>query len=193
MATLERTLSPGMAVRAGVGLHAEEFDRLVREHQRRIYRVLFGVLRDHDVAASLAQNCFLRAWQSRASYRGEASVATWLTRIAINLALDHQRSRRQSFWKRMVGLDEPVGEAAALQIQHTGASPERQAIAQQQAGRLWAAAAELPAQQRVVFVLRFAEEMSLEEIAAATDLQLGTVKSHLSRALAAVRARMREA
>ncbi len=172
-------------------LAAEDFDRLVRLHQRRIYRVLLAVLRDADAADTLTQECFLRAYQKRQSFRGDATVATWLVRIALNLARDHQKSRRQWFWRRLLGSADPSTEAAAAEVPDLRASPERTLLAREEAGSVARAVELLPARQREVFLLRFVEEMSLEEIAQATGLETGTVKSHLSRAVAAVRQKIR--
>lgn len=162
---------------------AEDFDRLVRLHQQRIYRVLLTVLRDAEAADTLTQECFLRAYQKRHSFRGESAVGTWLVRIALNLARDHQKSRRQSFWRRLIG---STSEAAAG-LADRQASPERVLLAREETRALARLVDQLPARQREVFLLRFVEEMSLEEIAQAMGLETGTVKSHLSRALTAVR------
>lgn len=72
------------------------------------------------------------------------------------------------------------------------ASPERTAVARAELAEVWSTVASLSSQQRAVFVLRFVEDMSLEEIAAATSLRPGTVKSHLFRATDAIRKRMEE-
>lgn len=171
------------------------FDRVVREHQRGIFRVLAGILRDADAADTLTQECFLRAWKQRAGFRGESSVATWLTRIAVNLAIDHQRNRRQWFWKRLWASrerDEEAAGALLAGVPDGAASPERQLLAREQAELVWQIAGELPVQQRTIFVLRFAEELALEEIAGTMDLQIGTVKTHLFRAVHTVRARLRK-
>src|SRR5512140_754108 len=82
-------------------LTAEDFDELVRRNQKRIFRLLISLLRDEDAADTLTQECFLKAYKSRTSFRGESSVDTWLFRIALNLARDFQRNRRQGFWKRL--------------------------------------------------------------------------------------------
>ncbi len=184
---------PAPDERADAHLLVRDFDRVVRAHQRRIYRILLGILRDGDAADTLTQECFLRAWQKRAGFRGEASVSTWLTRIAVNLAIDHQRNRRAAFWKRLFASQARTEEESAAELTAVpdgGASPERQLLAREQAGRVWALAAELPVQQRAVFVLRFAEELSLEEIAAAMNVQVGTVKAHLFRAVQVIRQRI---
>ena len=185
---MEQTLTGAAPLRAlAREITGDDFDRLVRLHQQRIYRVLMAVLRDADAADTLTQECFLRAYQKRGTFRGEASAGTWLVRIAINLARDHQKSRRQSFWRRLMGSTGDAAEAAAASVPDRRASPERALLAREEARAVARAVDQLPARQREVFLLRFVEEMTLEEIAQATGLETGTVKSHLSRALAALR------
>jgi DNA-directed RNA polymerase specialized sigma24 family protein len=90
---MEDVIQAGAA--AGLELRGlEDFDAVVEAHRRRIYRLLVGMLGDPDAAETLTQDCFLRAYRARSSYRGEASVAGWLVGIAVNLARDHARSRR---------------------------------------------------------------------------------------------------
>jgi RNA polymerase sigma-70 factor (ECF subfamily) len=168
-----------------------DFDLLVRQHQRRIYRVLLGLVRDPDLADNLTQDCFVRAYEKRASFRGESSVSTWLIRIAINLARDHARNRRAGFWRRLFSAPAEETESALETVADLGASPERSLIARQELARVWRIVEQLPQRQREVFLLRFAEEMPLEEIALALGMQSGTVKAHLFRALGTVRKRMR--
>ncbi len=169
-------------------LNAEDFDAIVAEHQRGLYRLLLGLTRDPDTAATLTQDCFVRAYESRSSFRGEASVRTWLVRIAVNLARDYAKSRRQGFWRRMFASSGTEEHEHAEAITSTGeASAERALIARQQTARMWEIVGGLSEKQREVFTLRFAEEMDLEEIARTTGMKLGTVKAHLSRALANVR------
>src|SRR5207244_1385604 len=86
------------------GIAAEDFDEIVRLHQQRVYRVLFLLLRNSDAADTLTQECFVRAYEKRSSFRGEARIDTWLLQIAVNLARDHARNRRAGSWKRSIGL-----------------------------------------------------------------------------------------
>jgi RNA polymerase sigma-70 factor, ECF subfamily len=174
------------------GLAAQEFDHLVRLYQRRIYRVLYSLLRDQDLADTLTQECFLRAYRKRATYRGEASVETWLIRIAINLARDHARNRRLAFWRRVL-LETPRAEAerAAFEAPDPAPSAERAIFAREQLVAVQSILARLSPQQRSVFALRFFEEMTLEEIAQAMELEVGTVKAHLFRAVSAVRKKLK--
>ncbi len=193
---MDGTLNPaGIATQALTrGLAHEEFDDLVREHQQRIFRVIMALVRDSELASNITQDCFVRAYEKRESFRGEASVSTWLTRIAVNLVRDHARSRRQSFWKKLFQRSEDDSvENAAETIRDSRSTPDRQFLAKEELSAVWSAVAELAPQQREVFVLRYSEEMSLEEIAQILDVKPGTVKAHLSRAVAIVRKRVRGA
>src|SRR5512136_2354512 len=73
-------------------IEPEDFDRIVLQHQKQIYRMLLNIVRDSDVADTLTQECFLKAFKRRSSFRGESSLLTWLVSIAINLARDHNRN-----------------------------------------------------------------------------------------------------
>lgn len=191
---MDATLNPaGIATQALTrGLAHEEFDALVREHQQRIFRVVMALVRDSDLASNLTQDCFVRAYESRATFRGDSSVSTWLIRIAMNLVRDHARSRRQAFWKRLFQSPAEVdAETAAENVKDSRSTPDRHLLAKEELQAVWTAVADLSPQQREVFVLRFSEEMSLDEIAQVLGVKTGTVKAHLSRAVAAVRAQVR--
>jgi len=166
---------------------AQEFSAVVTAHRPRIFRFLLASTRDADLAETLTQECFLKAHRNWGSFRGESSAMTWLMRIAINLQKDHWRNRRMQFWRltrtNAVDLDEasewlPSGER----------SVEQQMLAREQVSRVWKAVEGLSARQKMVFLLRYVEELELSEIARAAGLNEGTVKAHLSRALAKVRA-----
>ena len=191
---MDVTLNPaGVAAQALTrGLAHDEFDALVREYQQRLYRIILALVRDPDLAANLTQDCFVRAYENRASFRGDSSVYTWLTRIAINLVRDNARNRRQGFWRRLLqrGPDEDH-EIVASQAPDNRATAERVILAREEVTAVWRAVETLSPQQKEVFVLRFAEEMQLEEIAQVIGIKVGTVKAHLSRAVATVRAQVR--
>ncbi len=193
---MDGTLNPaGIATQALTsGLAHEEFDDLVREHQQKVFRVVMALVRDSELASNITQDCFIRAYEKRESFRGDASVSTWLIRIAMNLVRDHARNRRQAFWKRLFQRPEDDSvETAAEAVRDSRSTPDKQFLAKEELSAVWSAVAELAPQQREVFVLRFSEEMSLEEIAQVLDIKLGTVKAHLSRAIASVRIRVRGA
>ena len=179
------TLDP-MTMADADGRAAHDFSRVVASHRPQIFRFLLASTRDVDLAETLTQECFLKAHRNWSSFRGESTAMTWLMRIAINLQKDHWRNRRMQFWRQTrtnaVDLDEasewlPSGES----------SQEQRLLAQERVSQVWHAVDGLSERQRTVFLLRFVEELELSEIAQTTGLSEGTVKAHLSRALARVR------
>jgi RNA polymerase sigma-70 factor (ECF subfamily) len=174
--------------RAESVLELADFDEVVRLYRPRIFRFLMASLSDRDAAESLTQDCFLKAYNARHQFRGESSLSTWLTRIALNLVRDHLRSRRMRFWQRTrdTALDiVDVGEW----IPDGASSPEQVCLQQERVREIWKSVEQLSRQQRTVFLLRFVEEMELAEIAETTGMNTSTVKSHLYRALRIVRDR----
>jgi RNA polymerase sigma-70 factor, ECF subfamily len=171
---------------------AEEFDAIVRRHQRRVHRFLLMLLRDPEEADNLTQECFMRAYQNFSSFRGESSLETWLLRIAANLARDHARNRKASFWKRLLGFGDEEADGASADVPSGSLSPEQLVLAREDVRAVWDVANQLSQQQRAVFLLRFVEEMELNEIASALGLQVGSVKTHLFRALQRVRGKLRD-
>ena len=169
-------------------LELADFDEVVRVYRPRILRFLLSSLTDRDVAETLTQDCFLKAWNARHQFRGESSLSTWLTRIAVNLMRDHLRNRSLRFWQRTRGSAVDVMDLADW-IPDGRGTPESTALARDQVARVWNAVEELSAHQRTVFVLRFVEDMELDEIAATIGMNLSTVKSHLYRALGIIRER----
>jgi RNA polymerase sigma-70 factor (ECF subfamily) len=176
-------------VREQALLDLADFDEVVRLYRPRIFRFLLASLRDRDAAENLTQDCFLKAYLARAHFRGDASLSTWLMKIAMNLLRDHLRSKRLRFWtkSRETALD-PID--VSDWIPDGRSSPEDDLIARTQVKSVWETVSQLPAKQRSVFVLRFVEEMELKEIAELTGMNPSTVKTHLYRALAVVRASM---
>jgi RNA polymerase sigma-70 factor (ECF subfamily) len=173
-------------------LELADFDEVVRVYRPRILRFLLSSLTDRDAAESLTQECFMKAWSARHQFRGDSSLSTWLTRIAVNLMRDHLRSRSLRFWQKTRGSALDVMDISDW-VPDGRSSPESLALARQRVATVWQAVEKLSAQQRTVFVLRFVEEMELDEIASTIGMNLSTVKSHLYRALGIIRERMGEA
>jgi RNA polymerase sigma-70 factor (ECF subfamily) len=166
----------------------DDLDSLVATYEQRIFRFHLLSLRDRDLALSLTQDTFLRAWSARASFRGDCAISTWLMRIALNLIRDHTRTDRFRFWKRVAETAVDVSDVSE-HVPHRESSPEASLIAREQLALVWDSVAHLSERQRNIFTLRFVEELELSEIADITGLPISTVKTHLYRALAALRAR----
>jgi RNA polymerase sigma-70 factor, ECF subfamily len=169
-------------------LELADFDEVVRLYRSRIFRFLVASLGDRDLAESLTQDCFLRAYNARHQFRGDASISTWLTRIALNLVRDHLRSRRIRFWQKTRESALDLVDISDW-IPDTTASAETAILQRERVKQVWKVVNELSRQQRTVFILRFVEEMELSEIAETTGMNTSTVKSHLYRALRIVRER----
>ena len=167
----------------------QDFDEVVRLHWRCVHRFVLASVRDADAAQTLTQDCFLRAYSGRGAFRGQASVKTWLMKIAVNLVRDFGRNRRLQFWKRLNVSAVDPGDVSD-QLPDAAISPEDRALLKEQVQIIWQASRSLPERQRTVFLLRFVEDMDLLEIAVATGMKEGTVKTHLFRALHAIRERL---
>ena len=166
----------------------DDMDSLVATYEQRIFRFHLMSVRDRDLALTLTQDTFTRAWGARASFRGDCAISTWLMRIALNLIRDHTRTDRFRFWKRVSETAVDVSDVSE-HIPHRESSPEAALIAREQVALVWNSVARLSDRQRNIFMLRFVEELELAEIAEITSMPISTVKTHLYRALAALRAK----
>lgn len=166
----------------------EDMESVMAAYQQRIFRFHLMSIRDRDLAETLTQDTFLRAWSARANFRGDCSVLTWLMRIALNLVRDHTRTDRFRFWKRVSDTAVDVSDVAA-HIPHRESTLESRLIASEQMTLVWDSVAALSERQRSIFILRFVDELELAEIAEIIDIPISTVKTHLYRALASIRAR----
>jgi RNA polymerase sigma-70 factor, ECF subfamily len=176
------------ATQQSVATPLDDMDSIVAMYEQRIFRFHLVSIRDRDVAQSLTQDTFLRAWNARSSFRGDCAISTWLMRIALNLVRDHTRTDRFRFWKRVSETAVDVSDISS-HVPHRDSSLESRLIAHEQLTLVWESVAQLSERQRNVFLLRFLDELELSEIAAITGLPVSTVKTHLYRALATIRAR----
>jgi RNA polymerase sigma-70 factor, ECF subfamily len=168
---------------------ALEFSTVVDTHRNQIFRFLLASLRDTDLAETLTQECFLRAHCNWDRFRGESSVLTWLMRIAINLQRDHWRNRRVQFWRKT--REHSVGLREASEWLPSGEiSPEERIVTRERVAQMWKAVNRLSDRQRTLFIMRYGKEQEFGEIARVTGLREASVKAHLSRALARVRAEL---
>jgi RNA polymerase sigma-70 factor (ECF subfamily) len=176
-------------IEAAGPVQTEDFASIAVACRPRVFRYALASLRDRDAAETVAQDCFTRAYNGWDRFRRDCSIETWLMQIAVNLVRDHLRNRKIRFWKRVQLTAVPV-EAICGFISDGVESAESRVLLKEQVKAVWEAAGSLPEKQRAVFLLRFVEDMELLEIAAAMGMKEGTVKTHLFRALKAVRERL---
>ena len=177
---------PALAERAGTGL-IQDFTAWMAAEQRRIFGLCHRLLRDTDEADSATQDVFLKAYQALCKENAKTleDPARWLTRIAVNTCLDRLRSRRWLFWRRRPSQkDEEMVLRLACSVRP---DPEDRCFAGQIQVRLEQALERLSPRQRAAFTLRHYEGLSLEEISGVLDLDIGTVKAHMHRAVVKLR------
>jgi len=167
----------------------EDIDALIRLYKPKVFRLVAFSVADRDAAESITQDCFLKAHLSRDQFRGDCSISTWLMRIAFNLVRDHTKSQKFRFWKNASATAVDAHDVSQ-HLPSGASSAEAQLIAKERVEMVHQTLQELSDKQRSVFVMRFVEEMDLPAIAAVTGMSLPTVKTHLYRAVGAVRARL---
>lgn len=156
---------------------------ILPQYQSRLYRFLLRMVQQPALAEDLFQQTWMRVIEKISHYQARHRFESWLFSIARNLAIDHLRRKRD------VSIDAPDerGEAPVDHLALTGRDPLEEVLASERGAILAVALAGLPAIHREVLVLRFEEEMSLEQIAEVVDIPVSTVKSRLHRALENVR------
>ena len=150
-----------------------EFEELVRRHQGMVFSIAFHFLQDRSAAEELAQDVFVQLYRDLHRLESPEHVTFWLRRVAAHRCIDYARRRKHPF----LGLD---------------AAPEPQAAARTSdpflARHLRRVIASLSHKARLIVILRYQEDLTPNEIAAAMDIPVATVKSHLQRSLAVLRA-----
>lgn len=159
------------------------FGRLVELYADRVVTVCARMVRDRGVAEDLAQEAFVKAWQSLASFDGRSAFYTWLYRIAMNLCLSERRRPR-----RVVNM---ADEGLANRRESGEALPGDAAELKEEHARVLTALAELDEEHRAVVVLRDVQGLDYEEIAGILGVPRGTVKSRLHRGRMELRERLR--
>ncbi len=154
------------------------FEELVRAYQDRIYTLCRHMLGDIHDAEDAAQDSFLKAYQHLKSFVPEASLYTWLYRIAVNTCIDY---RRKPFWESLFKRF-AEGEEYLAEPPSGAPSPDRLYESKQMGDLLRQSLARLSPKLRSSIVLKEVEGLSYEEIAEVLDISMGTVKSRIARA-----------
>lgn len=168
----------------------DAFDQLVRRYEAKIYSVSYRFMGNHADAGDLAQDTFIRMYQSLPNFRGDSSFSTWLYRVAANACRDELRKRQR---RRSVSMDELMA-ASPTKVPAAAAqdSPEETAQRHETQRQVQGCLDELSPDHRLILVLREIQDLSYEEIAGILDCSLGTVKSRISRARNALKEKMKE-
>lgn len=182
----------GFATEATQISELDDIESVIRLYRPKVLRYVMFSINDVDAAESITQDTFLKAYNARASFRGDCALSTWLISIASNLVRDHTRTQKFKFWRNVRNTASDVTEMAQM-IASRESGAERGMMAKEQVAHVQRAMEELSPRQRSVFTMRFMEEMDLSEIAQATGMPVATVKTHLHRAVMAIRAQLTQA
>jgi RNA polymerase sigma-70 factor (ECF subfamily) len=161
------------------------FDLLVLRYQHKVVKLVARLLRDPTEAEDVAQEAFVKAYRAIGSFRGDSAFYTWLYRIAVNTARNAMASRHRRPLDYEADLSENEQSAVASRMRHND-TPEATALSEEIHQTVNQAVSELPEDLRTAIILREIEGLSYEEIAAAMDCPVGTVRSRIFRAREAI-------
>lgn len=166
----------------------DAFGEIVDRYGGLVYTVAYRSALNADDASDIAQETFLKIWRSLSSFRGDCALSTWITRIAISCACDFARSKKR---RAVISLtaEDSDGEEHEIDVPVTDVSalPEEASLRAEEIAAVREAIEALPEEHRLIVTMRDIGGMTYAEIADALSLELGTVKSRLFRARAAVK------
>lgn len=168
-----------------------EFDALVERYHKQAYNIAYRMAGNHADAEDLTQEAFIRAFRFFGQYRRELPFDSWLYKIMSNVFIDKLRRRPKA---KIRSLDQPVmtedGEAQ-FDVADTSAGPEEALLSSEMDGRIQAALDTLPEAFRLTVLYADIEGLSYEEIAEATNTNIGTVRSRLHRGRRLLRSKLK--
>lgn len=162
------------AFRAG---RREAFDVIVVRHRRSVYQLCYRFVNNHEDASDLAQDVFVRAFKGLSRFKGDAALATWLYRVAVNACLNRVALKRP----------ETTELDVTGHVDTRAVNPLDDVLRSERAEAVRAAIAKLPPKQRATLMLRVYQECSHEEIATALGSTVGAVKANFFHALGNLR------
>ena len=157
------------------------FKKLVDEYQDLVYNTALGIVQNADDADDITQEVFIRVYQSVSSFNGDSRVSTWLYRITVSKALDHEKKRKR---KKRFGFVQSLFSSQdeelvhAVEFDHPGVQLEKK----EKAAELFVALKQLPEKQRIAFTLHKLEGQSQQEVAEIMNTSLNAVESLMGRA-----------
>jgi len=159
---------------------ASAFGEIVSKYQNKVYNLCRHMLRNAEDAEDAAQDVFLKAYQALPKFQPDASLYTWLYRIATNTCIDY---KKKPIFESLFG-DNGEGERLIHDRASEAPSPEKLYQSKQIDQALQESLAKLSPKLRAIIILKEIEELSYEEIADTLDISMGTVKSRIARARA---------
>jgi RNA polymerase sigma-70 factor (ECF subfamily) len=144
------------------------FNLIVRKHQQSVYWHIRRLVISHEDANDILQDVFVKAWKALGSFRGDSGLFTWLYRIATNEALSFLKRKKTRFLLPLVDLEKQLSETLEADVHYEGDAIEK---------KIQKAILSLPEKQRVVFNLRYYDEMKYEDMSRVLDTSEGALKA----------------
>ncbi|MBI3877410.1 MAG: sigma-70 family RNA polymerase sigma factor [Verrucomicrobia bacterium] len=166
-------------IRRAQGGDLDAFDELVRRYQERVYGTIYHMTSNHEDAADLAQETFVKAWQVFKNFKGQSSFFTWIYRIAVNKTINFLKSRKNKHHTSLNDLDSGVENDPTLVALISDKTPRRDAALNELQEKLNAALMKLSEDHRLVVTLHDVQGLPHDEIARILDCNPGTVRSRL--------------
>jgi RNA polymerase sigma factor (sigma-70 family) len=157
----------------------EAYDTLVRQHQERVYATIYHMTSNHEDAADLTQETFVRAFRALGTFKGDSSFYTWIYRIAVNKTINHLKQRKHRGHISLNDLDLNAEHDPDLVALVSDRTPRRDANLRELQERLNVAMQRLSEEHRMVVTLHDIQGLKHEEIAAIMKCNVGTVRSRL--------------
>lgn len=173
-----RLLSDEALVKAAQRGGMPAFEELVMRHRDKVYARAYSMLRNEEEAVDLSQEAWVKGWQRLKQFQGESTFLTWITRIIINLCLDHLRKQKRQRAESIESMDEENG-GVERQMPVVNVNPTEGLERQELRVRIDRALAQMTPEHRTVLVLHEFEELEYREIAKRMNCSIGTVMSRL--------------
>jgi len=168
------------------------FEELVAEYHALVYGLAYRLLNDPEEARDVTQETFLKVFRHLSRFRGESGLKTWMYRITVNQAANHQRWWRRRKRESTVSIDSGEQDRTIPnRLADRRTDPEQRAIAQQRERYILRALYQIKRDYQVAVILRDIEELSYEEIAETLQISIGTVKSRIARGREELRKRLK--
>jgi RNA polymerase sigma-70 factor (ECF subfamily) len=145
------------------------FDEIVKRYQRKVYTLARRILGNHEDADDIAQEVFIKLFYSLNDFKGESSLFTWIYRITVNECKSFLRKKKI---KELVQIDEVAN------LLKFGQTPDQELFEKEERNLIERAVEKLPTKQRMIFVMRFFEDLDYQEIAKILNKPIGTLKAN---------------
>ena len=150
------------------------FNLLMDKYQEKVYSVIRRMVIDHDAADDTAQETFVKVWKNIESFKGDSKLYTWIYRIATNEALNYLRKKKRRFFIPIGDVEHELSSSLDTDIYYSGDEIQL---------KLQKALLKLPEKQRLVFNMKYFEEMKFKDIAEVMDVSVGSLKAQYHHAV----------